>query len=49
MAAITSEVERLSMALGWRKQLPLQIAFLLVGVILGAAVGYLLTLWNPLG
>ena len=49
MAALSSEVERLSVALGWRKQLPLQIAFLISGVILGAAVGYLLGVWNPLG
>lgn len=38
-------VESLEARLGWRRQLPGQIAFLLIG----ATVGYLLALWNPLG
>jgi predicted HTH transcriptional regulator len=45
MAELSDRLAELKRQLGWRRQLPLQIAFLLFGVVLG----YLLALWNPLG
>lgn len=45
IATSADRVERLEAQLQWRRQLPLQLGLLVVG----AALGYLLGVWNPLG
>lgn len=45
IATSAALVERLEAQLHWRRQLPLQLVLL----VAGAAMGYLLGIWNPLG
>lgn len=45
IATLSELVERLEAQLHWRRQLPLQVALVIAGVVMG----YLLGVWNPLG
>lgn len=45
IAEQSQAIERLRAGLGWRRQLPLQLVFLVAGTVLGYALGG----WNPIG